>query len=237
MSSVLIVEDEGKVAKFIQRGLAAEGFQADIALTGDEGYRMASERSYDVLTVDLLLPGMDGFTMIRKLREEGGASSVLVLSARDSLKDKLLGFEVGADDYLPKPFQFEELVARVRALVRRRETIRRDLVLKYEDLEMDVAHHRVTRAGKEIELTAREYALLELFLLNPEKILSRARIGEEVWKEQFERETNVVEVYIMYLRKKIDVGFKTNLIQTVRGVGYRLKSQDVEGSSANPATI
>ncbi len=225
MSSVLIIEDEAKVARFIQRGLMAEGFQADIAPTGDDGYRMAKAHHYDVLTVDLLLPGMDGFTVIRKLREHGSVSSVLVLSARDSLKEKLLGFESGADDYLPKPFQFEELVARIRALVRRSDTLRRDLSLRYDDLHMDIATHSVTRAGRQIELTPKEYALLELFLRNPDKVLTRARIGEEVWKEQFERESNVVEVYVMYLRKKIDGGFSSALIQTVRGIGYKLSAE------------
>jgi len=186
---------------------------------------MARERSYDVLTVDLLLPGIDGISLIRKLRDEGSAASMLVLSARDSLKEKLNGFDVGADDYLPKPFQFEELVARLRALVRRRDTLRKDLKLTYEDLEMDVATHSVTRAGKKIELTQREYRLLEFFLQNPEKTLSRALIGEQVWKEQFERETNVVEVYMMYLRKKLDIGYPLTLLQTVRGLGYQLHAE------------
>ena len=233
MSSILVIEDEAKVAKFIQRGLTAEGFDADIALTGDDGIRMARERAYDVLTVDLLLPGVDGITLIRKLREEGSFASMLILSARDSLKEKLNGFDAGADDYLPKPFQFEELVARIRALVRRRDTIRKDLTVSYEDLTMNVASHTVTRAGKKIELTNREYRLLEFFLRNPEKTLTRARIGEEVWKEQFERETNVVEVYMMYLRKKIDSGHSVSLLQTVRGVGYQLRAEAVELPQSN----
>jgi DNA-binding response OmpR family regulator len=232
MNNVLIVEDERKVARFIQRGLAAEGFQADIASTGDDGLQMARERSYDLLTIDLLLPGIDGFSLIRKLREEGCNTPMLILSAKDSLKDKLLGFDIGADDYLPKPFMFEELVARIRALMRRRETLRSELKLKYHDLEMDIESRTVTRAGKPIELSPKEYNLLEFFMRNPEKALSRTRIGEEVWKEQFYRESNVVEVYLMYLRKKIDAGQPITLFQTSRGVGYVLRAEphaDSEG--------
>jgi DNA-binding response OmpR family regulator len=224
VSSVLIIEDEAKVARFIQKGLNAEGFQADIASTGDEGLAMARAHTYDVLTVDLLLPGIDGVSLIGKLRAENLVSSMLILSARDSLKDKLRGFDAGADDYLPKPFEFEELVARIRALLRRHETLRKDLKLCYRDLEMEITSHTVTRAGKKIELTPREYALLELFMRNPETVVTRARIGEEVWREQFERETNVVEVYIMYLRRKVDTGFGETLIQTIRGVGYMLRA-------------
>ncbi len=232
MSSILIIEDEAKVARFIQKGLKAEGFHAHIAASGDEGLRMARAHNYDVLTVDLLLPGIDGVTLITKLREEGLVSSMLVLSARDSLKDKLRGFDAGADDYLPKPFQFEELVARIRALLRRREALRQDLCLSYQGLEMEVTSHTVTRDGKKIELTQREYALLELLLRNQETIVTRASIGEKVWHEQFDRETNVVEVYIMYLRKKIDSGFPTTLIQTVRGVGYMLRSSVPQDETA-----
>lgn len=232
MSSILIIEDEAKVARFIQRGLTAEGFLADIASTGDDGLRMARSHPYDVLTIDLLLPGIDGVSLIHKLRDEGLVSSMLILSARDSLKDKLLGFEAGADDYLPKPFQFEELVARIRALLRRRETLRKDLKLIYHDLEMEITSRTVKRAGKRIELTQREYALLELLMRNPEAVVTRARIGEEVWKEQFERETNVVEVYVMYLRKKLDTGYAETLIQTVRGVGYMLRASAPPASSS-----
>jgi DNA-binding response OmpR family regulator len=232
MNSILVIEDEAKVARFIQRGLAAEGWQVDIAITGDDGLQMARERSYDLLTIDLLLPGIDGFSLIRKLREEGCNSPMLILSAKDSLKDKLLGFDIGADDYLPKPFMFEELVARIRALMRRRETLRSELKLKYHDLEMDIEHRTVTRGGKLIELSPKEYNLLEFFLHNPEKVLSRARIGEEVWKEQFERESNVVEVYMMYLRKKIDAGQAVTLLQTARGVGYTLRAEPISAEMA-----
>ena len=222
MLQILIIEDERKVARFIQKGLSAEGMETTIAETGDEGLRLASERAFDIITVDLSLPGIDGITVIRELRERQNSSGILILSAKGALNDKLLGFGVGADDYLPKPFAFEELVVRILALARRRETFMQNLKLTYSNLEMDLRTRRVLRGDKEIELTAREFNLLELFLRNPEQVLTRAKIGESVWREQFERETNVIEVYMMYLRKKIELPNAPGLLQTVRGVGYRL---------------
>ncbi len=222
MLQVLIIEDEHKVARFIQKGLSAEGMETTIAGTGDEGLRIASERSFDIMTVDLSLPGIDGISVIRELRERQNSAGILVLSARGALEDKLLGFGVGADDYLPKPFAFEELIARIHALARRRTHSVQDLRLSYSDIEMDLRTRKVIRSGKEIDLTAREFNLLELFLRNPEQVLTRAKIGEAVWREQFERETNVIEVYMMYLRKKIDMPYAPDLLHTVRGVGYRL---------------
>ncbi len=222
MLQILIIEDERKVARFIQKGLSSEGMETTIAETGDEGLRLASERAFDVITVDLALPGIDGISVIRTLREQQNTASILVLSARGALEDKLLGFGVGADDYLPKPFAFEELVVRIRALARRKETFVQDLMLTYSDLEMDLRTRRVLRGSKEIKLTALEFNLLELFLRNPEQVLTRAKIGEAVWHEQFERETNVIEVYMMYLRKKLEASNAPSLLQTVRGVGYRL---------------
>jgi two-component system, OmpR family, copper resistance phosphate regulon response regulator CusR len=222
MLQVLIIEDEHKVARFIQKGLAAEGMETTIAESGGEGLRVASERAFDIITVDLSLPGMDGIDVIRELRGRQNASGILVLSARGALEDKLLGFGVGADDYLPKPFAFDELIVRIRALARRRTNFVQDLKLTYSDLAMDLRTRQVIRSGKEIELTAREFNLLELFLSNPEQVLTRAKIGEAVWHEQFERETNVIEVYMMYLRKKIETPNAPTLLHTVRGVGYRL---------------
>jgi two-component system OmpR family response regulator len=199
--------------------------QTTIAETGDEGLRLATERDYDVITVDLTLPGIDGITLIRSLRTKNAHSCVLVLSARGTLPDKLLGFEAGADDYLPKPFAFDELIVRIRALARRKQQARESLKLTYGDLEMDLDTRSVRRGRNTIELTAREFNLLELFLRNPERTLSRAKIGEAVWREQFDRDTNVIEVYMMYLRKKIDEGSMNPLLHTVRGAGYKL-SQD-----------
>ena len=225
MLQILIIEDEHKVARFIQKGLSAEGMETTIAESGDEGLRLASERPFDVITMDLSLPGMDGISVIRELRERQNSAGILVLSARGALEDKLLGFGVGADDYLPKPFAFDELVVRIRALARRNTSFVPNLKLTYSDLEMDLKTRQVTRRGKEIELTAHEFNLLELFLQNPEQVLTRAKIGESVWHEQFERETNVIEVYMMYLRKKIGTPDSPSLLHTVRGVGYRLSER------------
>ena len=222
MLQILVIEDERKVARFIQKGLSAEGMETTIAETGDEGLRLASERTFDIITVDLSLPGIDGISVIRELRARQNSAGILVLSAKGALEDKLLGFGVGADDYLPKPFAFDELIVRIRALARRTATFAQDSKLSYSDLEMDLRTRRVVRTGKEIELTAREFNLLELFLRNPEQALTRAKIGESVWREQFERETNVIEVYMMYLRKKLEVANSRPLLHTVRGVGYRL---------------
>jgi DNA-binding response OmpR family regulator len=222
MPRILVIEDERKLARFIQKGLAAEGMETSIAETGDEGLKLAMERDFDVITMDLSLPGIDGISAIRTLREKKNPACILVLSARSALKDKLLGFDVGADDYLPKPFAFEELLVRIRALLRRKETFVENLKLVYSDLEMDLSSHTVRRGGISIELTSREFQLLELFLRNPERILTRAKIGEAVWSEQFDRETNVIEVYMMYLRKKIDGDNADRLLHTVRGAGYKL---------------
>lgn len=226
MASVLIIEDESKVARFVQKGLIAEGIDTTIAGSGDEGLRLARGKEYDVLIVDLSLPGIDGLTLIRTLRQHQTSSFILILSARGKLEDKLVGFGVGADDYLPKPFAFEELLARIYALVRRREAAAKSYVLSYADLQMDLTAHRVTREGKPIDLTQREFNLLEFFLRNPEQILTRTRIGEAVWNEQFDRESNVIEVYMMYLRKKIDDGREIPLIQTIRGIGYRMATEN-----------
>ena len=222
MLRVLVIEDERKVARFIQKGLTAEGMETSIAETGDEGLKLATEREFDVITVDLSLPGIDGATVIRNLRQKSIRSFFLVLSTHGTLKDRLHGFEAGADDYLPKPFAFDELIARIRALARRKEAAQEGFKLLYSDLEMDLTTRRVRRGERSIELTQREFNLLELFLRNPERILTRAKIGEAVWNEQFDRESNVIEVYMMYLRKKINDESSINLIHTVRGVGYRL---------------
>ncbi len=223
MPTVLIIEDESKVARFVQRGLLAEGFTTEIAETGDEGLRKALQIQFDVITVDLLLPGLDGISLIRTLRERKSESSILVLSARDSLKEKLLGFEVGADDYLPKPFAFEELVARIKALVRRREVAARANKLAYHDLEADLTTREVLRAGNKIELSPREFRLLEFFLRNPERVQSKTAIVQKIWNEEIDPDSNIVEVYMMYLRKKIDLDGSRPLFHTIRGVGYILR--------------
>jgi DNA-binding response OmpR family regulator len=223
MLNVLVIEDEKKVARFIQRGLIAEGMNTEIAEDGDEGLRLAMERSYDVITVDLMIPGIDGISLIEKLQVKKQRPAILVLSAKDKLQDRLQGFAVGADDYLLKPFAFDELVARIRALARRTATVGSATTLAYDELEMDLLAKTVRRSGKQIDLTTKEFKLLEFFMRQPEVVISRAKIAEAVWSEQFDRESNIVDVFIMYLRKKIDTGFAYSLLHTVRGMGYVLR--------------
>ena len=227
MHNILIVEDEPKVARFIQRGLIAEGFRSDVAENGTAALQLASENEYDVITVDLMLPGIDGYSVIEQLRHQNSNAGILILSARDTLEDKLQGFKIGSDDYLAKPFAFEELVARVNALLRRREGIApTQTELSYADLQLNIPHRTVTRNDREIELTNTEFRLLEYLIRHAEKPCSRVMIAADVWNEHFDRETNIVDVYMMYLRKKIDLADLSPLIHTVRGVGYILRSHD-----------
>ncbi|MFI5263761.1 MAG: winged helix-turn-helix domain-containing protein [Candidatus Kapaibacterium sp.] len=227
MKNILIIEDEPKVARFIQRGLNAEGFRSDIALLANEGLRMAAEQDYDVITVDLMLPGMDGYSIIEELRARNAGSAVLILSARDTLEDKLRGFKVGSDDYLTKPFEFEELVARINALARRMEVAQPvSNSLEYDELCLDSQIRSVQRGSRKIELTKMEFRLLEYLVRNAETVCSRSKIAANVWHEHFDRETNIVDVYMMYLRKKIDAPGDTPLIHTVRGAGYMLHREN-----------
>jgi heavy metal response regulator len=221
---ILVVEDEKKVASFIQRGLEGEGFQIDIAGDGEEGVALACKNPYDLILMDVMLPKMDGLTAIRELRTAKIATPVLCLTAKDAVEDIVAGLDSGSDDYLTKPFAFAELLARVRALVRR-GTQDRGADITYADLRLDPVAHKVWRAGKEIELTAKEYALLEYFIRNPEKTLTRNMIAEHVWDYTFDSFTNIIDVYVNYLRKKIDRDFTVKLVHTVRGVGYMLKAE------------
>ena len=221
---ILVVEDEKKVASFIQRGLEGEGFQIDIAGDGEEGVALACKNPYDLILMDVMLPKMDGLTAIRELRTAQIATPVLCLTAKDAVEDIVAGLDSGSDDYLTKPFAFAELLARVRALVRR-GTQDRGADITYADLRLDPVSHKVWRAGKEIELTAKEYALLEYFIRNPEKTLTRNMIAEHVWDYTFDSFTNIIDVYVNYLRKKIDRDFTVKLVHTVRGVGYMLKAE------------
>ena len=221
---ILVVEDEKKVASFIQRGLEGEGFQVDIAGDGEEGVAMAQVNPYDLILMDLMLPKMDGLTAIRELRAAQISAPVLCLTAKDTVEDIVAGLDSGSDDYLTKPFAFAELLARVRALVRRGSQ-ERGADITYADLRLDPVAHKVWRSGKEIELTAKEYALLEYFIRNPEKTLTRNMIAEHVWDYTFDSFTNIIDVYVNYLRKKIDRDFTTKLVHTVRGVGYMLKAE------------
>ncbi len=221
---VLVVEDEEKVASFLKKGLQAEGYAVDVAHDGVEGEYLAIHTDYDVIILDILLPKKSGIDLLKEIRKRGIRTPVLLLTARDSVEDKVVGLDSGADDYLTKPFAYEELLARVRALMRRGEGegLRE---LRYGDLVLNPLTRKAVRAGKEIELTAREYALLEYMIRNPEKVLTRAMIAEHVWDYTFDSFSNVIDVYINHLRNKIDKGFPTRLIHTVRGAGYILKEE------------
>lgn len=223
MIKVLVVEDDKKVARFIQKGLTAEGFDVELAEDGDQGLQLATERSYDVITLDVMMPGIDGLTLADTLRKRNITTPLLLLTARDTLSDKLAGFKAGADDYLVKPFAFEELIVRLQALARRKELVEAASTFDYADLHLDLRTREVERNGQKIELSPKEFSLLELFMSKPETVISRQKIGESVWKEQFDRGSNVVDVYMMYLRKKIDEGHATKLLHTIRGAGYILR--------------
>jgi heavy metal response regulator len=218
---LLLVEDEKKVADFIARGLRAERYAVDVSYDGTSGWEMVSNIQYDLVILDLMLPGMGGTEILKRLREMGSTSPVLVLTARDATRDKVENFEAGADDYLTKPFAFAELLVRVKALLRR-PAINRNHVLRVADLEVDRLTQRVARGGKRIDLTAKEYSLLEYLAAHAGRVLSRTMIVEHVWDESFESLTNIVDVYVRHLREKVDEPFERKLIRTVRGVGYCL---------------
>ena len=221
---ILVVEDEERVSQFIQKGLREEGHAVDAAFDGEEGGFLAEVNDYDLIILDLMLPKKNGIMVCREIRERGVATPVLMLTARDSTGDKVRGLDAGADDYLTKPFAFEELLARVRALLRRGSETKTP-TLKTADLELDPMSRRVTRDGKPIRLTTKEYALLEYMMRNPDKVLSRTLIGEHVWDMNFDPESNVIDVYVSHLRNKVDKGFSRPLIHTLRGQGYMLSDQ------------
>ncbi|MDF1552783.1 MAG: response regulator transcription factor [Deferrisomatales bacterium] len=221
---ILVIEDEDKVASFIKRGLEEERYAVDVAPDGDEGMALADLAPYDLIVLDLMLPGMDGFQILKRLRDDGVATPVIILTARNAVDDKIRGLDLGADDYLTKPFAFAELLARVRALLRRGQT-QASPILKIADLTLDPAARRVTRAEQRIELTAKEYALLEYLMRHHGRVLTRTMISEHVWDQTFDSYTNVIDVYVNYLRKKVDQGFEPKLIHTVRGVGYTLREE------------
>ena len=219
---ILVVEDEPKVASFVRRALEAEHHAVDVAADGAAGLSQAVAGAYDLVVLDVMLPKRDGLGVLRELRAGGHAVPVLLLTARAEVADKVAGLDVGADDYLTKPFAVEELVARVRALLRRGAAAAPPR-LAIADLTLDPVTREVTRAGKRIDLTAREYALLEFFLRNRGRVLGRALIAQHVWGVDFDTFTNVIDVYVNYLRRKIDADFEPKLVHTVRGVGYVLK--------------
>ncbi|MGH9751518.1 MAG: response regulator [Blastocatellia bacterium] len=222
---LLLVEDEEKVARFIVRGLTAERFAVDVAGAGDIGVEMAQAYNYDLIILDLMLPGLDGAEALRRIRVRDSHVPVLALTARDALEDKVRIFEIGADDYLTKPFAFAELVARVKALLRR-GAVSRANVLRVADLELDRLSQQVRRAGRRIDLTVKEYALVEYLMNNAGRVLSRTMIIEHVWDQSFDGATNIVDVYVRHLRNKIDEAHERKLIRTVRGAGYVISEDE-----------
>jgi two-component system, OmpR family, copper resistance phosphate regulon response regulator CusR len=222
MARVLVVEDQKRHLDSLRRGLEAEGYDVATASTGEGGLALATNNEVDAIVLDLMLPGRDGMGILRELRSHGVTKPILILSARDSVEDRVEGLDAGANDYLVKPFAFAELLARLRALLRR-ELPGRPLVLKADDLEMDLLDRRVTRAGDEFELTGREFELLEYLLRHKNEVVTRDMIALDVWKERTGAMTRIIDVYINALRKKVDRIGRTALIHTVRGVGYALR--------------
>jgi two-component system response regulator MprA len=219
---ILVVDDDAKIRTVVRRGLAFEGYRVVEAGSGEEGLEKAREHLPDLVILDVMMPGMDGLEVTRRLRSSGDEIAILMLTARDEVKDRVAGLENGADDYLVKPFNFEELLARVHALLRRSATPSGE-VLRFADLELDVDAREALRAGRTIELTTTEFNLLLLFLRHPRKVLTRDVIMEHVWAYDFEGESNVLEVYVRYLRSKLEANGEARLIHTVRGAGYVLK--------------
>lgn len=222
---ILLIEDELKTLQSLRQGLEENGWTINTASNGAMGLRLAQQGDYDVIVSDITMPGLTGLELCRQLREEGNTTPILLLTALSQTDDKITGFDAGADDYLSKPFEFRELLARIKALARRPSTsIKPENILRFSDLEQDLDAKTVRRAGKEILLTPREFALLEFFLRHPGKVLSKIEIAEKVWDVDFDTGTNVIEVYVNYLRNKVDKGFEPKLIHTQFGQGYVLKA-------------
>jgi two-component system OmpR family response regulator len=220
---VLVVEDEVKMAVLIHRGLRGDGMAADVAITGEDALWMAGATQYDAIVLDVMLPGIDGFEVCRRLRADSVWTPILMLTARDAVEDRVNGLDGGADDYLTKPFSFAELSARLRALVRR-GPVERPTVLRAGDLHLDPASRRVWRNGTDISLSAKEHALLETFMRRPGEVLDRFQLLEHAWDNEYENRSNIVDVYVRYLREKVDRPFGVESIETVRGAGYRLRA-------------
>lgn len=219
---ILVIEDERKVASFIKRGLEEERYIVETAADGESGLQLALENSFDAIVLDVMLPKLDGYSVLRALRDDGNATPVLMLTARGTTEDRVQGLDLGADDYLAKPFHFEELAARLRSILRR-STTEKTTKLQCGDLTLDLVTHFAYRDNKEIELTTKEYALLEYLMRNKGRILSRSMIMQHVWKHNFDPESNIIDVYIKRLRQKIERPDRAQMVQSVRGVGYRMR--------------
>ncbi|MBI5563179.1 MAG: response regulator transcription factor [Deltaproteobacteria bacterium] len=222
---ILVVEDEKDLALIIKQGLEEEGYVVDVAHDGEEGLYMAENYPIDAVILDIMLPALDGLAVLSRMRKKGLMTPVILLTARDALLDKIKGLDTGADDYLTKPFVFQELLARVRSLLRRKGEVKQ-AVIQIAGLEINTASHEVKRNGKQISLSAREYALLEFLAYKKGNVVSRSDIVEHIYNEDSEMDSNVVDVYVNYLRNKIDKGFPAKLIHTVRGAGYMLKEEE-----------
>ena len=221
---VLVIEDEAKIATFIKRGLKEEGFAVDVTGSAEDGHFLATTNDYDLITVDVMLPKMDGFTLCERLRKDGVKAIIIMLSVKDEVKDKVRGLDLGADDYLTKPFDFDELLARVRAQLRKKKG-GDPSYLEVADLKMNLITHEVQRGKKTIPLTAREFSLLEYLMRHVDRLVTRTMIAEHVWDIHFDSSSNVINVFINYLRAKIDDGHLVKLIQTIHGRGYMLKAR------------
>lgn len=221
---ILVIEDDEEIQKFIRRGLAYEGYQVDTAIDGPAGLATARNTPPDLVVLDLMLPGIDGLEVCRRLRA-GGSTPIIILTAKDTMNDRVMGLDMGADDYMTKPFELDELLARIRALLRRSQPSRPQ-VLRYADIVLDTGTRQATRNDRIISLTAKEYELLELFLRHPRQVLTRDMIFDQVWGYDFGGESNIIEVYIRYLRQKLEVEGERRLIHTVRGMGYVLREPD-----------
>ena len=218
---ILIIEDDEAILKFLRRGLAYEGYQVDTAIDGQAGLGLARDNPPDLVVLDLMLPGIDGLEVCRRLRA-GGPVPILILTAKDSVNDRVLGLDMGADDYMVKPFNLDELLARIRALLRRAQPSRPQ-VLRFADLTLDTGTRQASRGERVVSLTAKEYELLELFMRHPRQVLTRDMIFDRVWGYDFGGESNIIEVYMRYLRQKLEIGSEARLLHTVRGMGYVLR--------------
>lgn len=222
---LLVVDDNPKMARIIRQGLVENGYAVDVAHTGHEGEQMAATEPYDAVILDVMLPDQDGVQACTNLRRRRVGTPILMLTALSTTGDKIKGLDAGADDYLTKPFEFDELLARIRALLRRGQA-KKASNLKFADLEMDLLTRKVIRAGRKIQLTTKEFALLEYFMRNPHRVLSRTSIGEHVWDMNFDSDSNVIDVYVSMLRRKMDRGFEKRVIHTVIGTGYVLQMEE-----------